>query len=117
MSMEVVLHIPARCIKGLDTKNKKQESTSPVIVSSLLIGSVCPVKIALNLISLKSFGFSFKLKVLKEVTAVDFYSIQSQLPSEIQLFHDDVVTGEEIKHFCKLFLLLLIVLVHISRSM
>lgn len=50
----------------------------------------------------------FQSNVLKEVIAVNFHSIQSQLPSGLQWLHEDIVTGKEM-HADKLLLLLLLI--------
>lgn len=58
---------------------------------------------------------SVLLSVLKEVTAVNFHCIQSQLPSKHQRLYEDVVIGDE-RHVQKLSTFLLIIfLVQISR--
>lgn len=62
--------------------------------------------------------FLLKFVVLKEVTAVNFDRIQSQLTSKLQRPYDNVVTGEETQHFYKfffVFFLILVLLVHSSQ--
>ncbi len=120
MSTEVVHAHLSEMRDQNKTQKQKKKKKNPVVVSDLFrLASSSKHCFHSNLGSPKSSGFRLTLTVLKQVVAVNFDGIQSQLPSKFQRLYEDVVTGEETKHFYKLLvhvlLLPLVLLVQISR--